>query len=216
MITLGPPGIDNNRIAAGDGAVWVGLKNGNALVRIDPEKNRVVATVPIEQSPAGELVVVDGYVWTSGERGLLRIDPRTNTVDRVIPRSVLGTGPTDRVWVTGNADLVVHGRHRRRAPVAAADGSCRGRDPTPDVLFRAHRRHRRRVDRRDVVRGRSELAAPHRPRAPTSSRAPSEVEDGGHLPVRARGAVWLDTVGGGLRIAEDASGDPRHGGPACR
>ena len=203
IVTLGPPGIDNNRIAAGEGAVWVGLKNGNALVRIDPQRNRVVATVPIEQSPAGQLVVVDGYVWTSGERGLLRIDPRTNTVDRVIPRSVLGTGPTDRVWVTSDAiwsctaGTGVLRRSQLRTGRVVAEiqlpTSCfELTGDTDDVWvggtsFEGDRSWLHRIDVRTD--------------APTGS---VEVEDGGHLPVLGADAVWLDTVAGGIRVAKDA------------
>ncbi len=203
VVTVGQPGVDNNRIVAGDGAVWVGLKNGNALVRIDAERDRVVATVPIDQSPAGQLVLVDGFVWTSGERGLLRIDPRTDSVDRVIPRSVLGTGPTDRVWVTSDAIWsctagtgVVRRSQLRTGRVVAEI-------QLPTTCFELA------GDRDDVWIGGSSFEADeswlHHVDARTNELTGSiEVADGGRLPVGGGDAVWLDTVVGGVRVAKDA------------
>jgi hypothetical protein len=142
-------------------------------------------------------------VWSSGERGLLRIDPRTNTVDRVIPRSVLGTGPTDRVWVTSDAIWsctagtgVVRRSGLRTGRVVAEiqlPTSCfELSGDTHDVW----------VVGESFEGGRSWL---HRIDARTNELTASlEVEDGGHLPVAGGDAVWLDTVAGGLRIAKDA------------
>jgi streptogramin lyase len=160
--------------------------------------------VPIEQSPSGQVQVVDGYVWISGERGLLRIDPGTNTVDRVIPRSVLGTGPTDRVWVTSDAIWsctagtgVVRRSQLRTGRVVAEiqlPTSCFEVSGDTDDVW---------IGGTSFEGGRSWV---HHVDARTNEHTASlEVDDGGHLPVAGAGAVWLDTVAGGLRIAKDAS-----------
>ena len=159
--------------------------------------------MPIEQSPSGQLVVVDGYVWTSGERGLLRIDPRTDTVDRVIPRSVLGVGATDRVWVTSDADLVLH----RPAPASCGGRTCvTGRGVAeiqlPTSCFELT------ADTDDVWIGGTSFEGDrswlHRIDARTNAPTGSwRSRIGGHLPVVGAGAVWLDTV------ARGASGSRR-------
>jgi hypothetical protein len=205
VVTVGPVGVDNNRIAAGAGAVWVGLKNGNALVRIDPADNRVVATIPIEQSPSGQIVVAGGYVWSSGERGLVRVDPRTNTVDRVIPRSVLGTGSADRVWVTSDAiwscasGTGVVRRSQLRTGRVVAEVQL------PTTCFELA------ADTEDVWIGGISFEADqswlHHVDARTNELTASlAIPDGGRLPVAGDGAVWLDTVVGAMRITQDATG----------
>ena len=91
-ITVGPIGADDNRIVADDQAVWVGLKNLNEMVRIDPRTNTVVATVPLGESPSGAPKIVDGYLWVDTEDDVVRIDPATNQIDRRFHRSDLGFG----------------------------------------------------------------------------------------------------------------------------
>ena len=72
-------------LAAGAGAVWVGVPNLSAVVRIDPERNVVVATIPVaDGGVCGQLIADDEAVWVGsgfcGDGNLTRIDPSTNEV----------------------------------------------------------------------------------------------------------------------------------------
>ena len=72
-------------LASAAGSVWVGVPNLSAVVRIDPERNAVVATVPVtDGGVCGQLVADDDAVWIGsgfcGDGALTRIDPRTNEV----------------------------------------------------------------------------------------------------------------------------------------
>jgi YVTN family beta-propeller protein len=62
-------------LAEGAGAVWTIAGTGNrTLVRIDPETNRVTASLTFAQA-VGPVAVVDGSVWVGGPDKLYRIDP---------------------------------------------------------------------------------------------------------------------------------------------
>jgi TolB protein len=72
-------------IAAGEGAVWVGLgveppHPGNAVARIDPRTNRVVAFVELV-GRVGDVAIGEGAVWATEEEPefVVRIDPTTNS-----------------------------------------------------------------------------------------------------------------------------------------
>ena len=82
-------------IAAGAGAVWVVLHRDDAVIRIDPVVDGLGA--PIEIGPRGpddlcgrcieNVVVADDKVWLSDNfgRGVIRIDPETESVDATVP-----------------------------------------------------------------------------------------------------------------------------------
>lgn len=84
-----PVGSFPRDVAVGAGAVWVtvndlqeGEPESHALLRIDPETNEVVATIPMNS--AGNIAVGSDAVWTidsaEGAQGtVLRIDPVTAT-----------------------------------------------------------------------------------------------------------------------------------------
>lgn len=91
-ITVGPPGVDDNRVVADTHAVWVGLKNLHQMVRIDPATNTVVANIDLGDAPSGGPAIVDGYLWIDTPQEIIRIDPATNTIDRRFPRGDLGYG----------------------------------------------------------------------------------------------------------------------------
>jgi virginiamycin B lyase len=64
-------------------AVWVGIPNTEAVVRIDPATNKVVATIPVTTSPCGGITATDDAVWVSScfdDEKVIRIDPRSNQV----------------------------------------------------------------------------------------------------------------------------------------
>jgi Tol biopolymer transport system component len=92
-------------VAVGEGGVWVAARDSNGvgyLLRVDPESNRVVATIPTEASPGwefggGGLIVEAGSVWVVGsvanERGepggvsdaaIVRVDPTSNRIEETV------------------------------------------------------------------------------------------------------------------------------------
>lgn len=104
--------------AVGEGAVWVPNRRDGTLMRVDPETNAVVATIPIGDpgrgsrfgsapSPgvAASAAVGGGFVWVTkeDEKAVAQVDPRTNRVVAVIS---LGLYPhqvaagQESLWVT--------------------------------------------------------------------------------------------------------------------
>jgi YVTN family beta-propeller protein len=86
----GPQGI-----TAAFGSVWVGDTTSNVVYRIDPQTNRVIATIaaPESATTCGDLTADAVAVWVaSGCDGTMvwRIDPATNTA---APSAVLSTSP---------------------------------------------------------------------------------------------------------------------------
>jgi streptogramin lyase len=80
-------------VAYGAGSVWVGVdpasSSDRAILRIDPQTDRIVATIPTPFVPTweiggGGLSVADGSVWVAGGDAsggaIVRIDPSTNNV----------------------------------------------------------------------------------------------------------------------------------------
>ena len=101
-----PVGRQPTTVVIGQGAVWVANKLDNSVSRIDPQTNRVVATISVPDGVA-DLAVSRDAVWTGGDRRgvarVVRIDPRTNRVVAAVP---VGSQPSglaatdDAVWVT--------------------------------------------------------------------------------------------------------------------
>jgi TolB protein len=84
-------------VAYGAGSVWVSVDPVNSpdrsILRIDPQSDRVLATIPTPVVPGweiggGGLVVAQGSVWVAGPDGsggtIVRIDPSTNAVTDTI------------------------------------------------------------------------------------------------------------------------------------
>jgi streptogramin lyase len=83
VATVRTPGTeDYSHVAVGLGAVWV-TSDGGTLYRIDSNRNRVVATIPVG-GPIVGVATGAGYVWvtrpTEGIGELIRVDPATNRV----------------------------------------------------------------------------------------------------------------------------------------
>jgi streptogramin lyase len=78
-----------NWLSAAAGSIWTDVPNINAVVRIDPITDRVVATIP-DKGVCGGLVASDTAVWVAGGGGpgclpgITRIDPSTNTVTAML------------------------------------------------------------------------------------------------------------------------------------
>ncbi|MBI2763243.1 MAG: YncE family protein [Chloroflexi bacterium] len=95
-------------LVVGPAAVWTtSCDGGNLLGRIDPTTNNAVTTVDLG-GRAYTVVVVAGAPWTSPEPGyLVRIDPATNAIDRVvIPGPAYGPGGGDVVIASGSLWVV--------------------------------------------------------------------------------------------------------------
>src|SRR5258708_2377001 len=73
-------------IAAGAGSIWVGVQNIHAVVRINPNTDTIVATIP-DRGACRQIVADDRAVWIAGGcdpgPGVTRIDPATNAVTEV-------------------------------------------------------------------------------------------------------------------------------------
>jgi virginiamycin B lyase len=96
-----PVGRQPTTVVIGQGAVWVANKLDNSLSRIDPQTNRVVATLRVAQPQ--DIALGFGAVWVSSERSgtVLRIDPRTNSATpiRVAGKPNAIAVGADAVWV---------------------------------------------------------------------------------------------------------------------
>jgi streptogramin lyase len=121
-----PPGFTGcGGIAVGTDAVWVsGCDASAALGRLDPATNLAVAVVPLPGHGGASLI--DDLPWVSVDTGdqeaglLIRIDPATNTIDRVlVPDVPFGGG--SGIFVVGESVWVHDWSHGRllRFPIAA-------------------------------------------------------------------------------------------------
>jgi streptogramin lyase len=88
-------------------AVWVSsCYDDHFAVRIDPRTNTNVAEIDIGGNNGGA-VIIDGSPWFPVANRLVRIDPATNRIDRVVefaPDGFLGFGSAigfDAVWIGG-------------------------------------------------------------------------------------------------------------------
>jgi streptogramin lyase len=107
---------ENNDVAFGSGAFWVGCGEGR-LLRVDPVAHRVAATVELGGAAgSASTVCADGdAVWVANLGDvLLRIDPQTNTVLGSLPATgspgsfitdmAVGAGA---VWLTTSGGTLV-------------------------------------------------------------------------------------------------------------
>jgi tRNA A-37 threonylcarbamoyl transferase component Bud32/streptogramin lyase len=90
-------------VAAGGGGVWLVDKAGDALVRIDPVKQRVVARIPVGRGPRAVAVGADSVWVAEGADGTVsRVNPARNAV---VGTFDVGSAPVDiavgigAVWV---------------------------------------------------------------------------------------------------------------------
>ena len=69
--------------AVGEGSVWVGNRDDNTLLRVDP-RSLDVHTIGLSAAPF-DIEVTAGSVWILSDRALLRVDPGINDVVDTIP-----------------------------------------------------------------------------------------------------------------------------------
>jgi YVTN family beta-propeller protein len=98
-------GSNPSAVATYGNRTYVGNATARTVKVIDTDTNQVIATIPVQSSPAAIAVSPDGQsVWVanSGSRTVQRIDPQSNTVVATV---TVGTTPTalavngDSVWV---------------------------------------------------------------------------------------------------------------------
>jgi streptogramin lyase len=92
--------------AVGEGSVWLGNRDDNTLLRIDPRSLDVVRTIGLRVAPT-DVEVGTGNVWVLSDWALLRVDPATNdVVDTIrLPRAS-GQQRWSHMEVGGNAVYV--------------------------------------------------------------------------------------------------------------
>jgi streptogramin lyase len=103
---------DYSQVAVGLGAVWV-TADGGRLYRIDPNSDRVVATILVG-GPIQGVETGGGYVWltrpTEGDGELIRVDPATNRVTgapiEVGPGPIAALYGFGALWVTSPSSVV--------------------------------------------------------------------------------------------------------------
>jgi hypothetical protein len=95
-------------VAVGAGSVWISSADGaaDAVLRVDPETNRVVDHMPVPAESATSLAFGHGSVWvaSSGRDTLSRVDPRTGEVAGEIE---VGRGAVDVAVDGGSGDVWV-------------------------------------------------------------------------------------------------------------
>ncbi len=90
--TYGVPGAPD-WIAVGD-EVWISNKPKDAVIRIDPKTNAVVATIAAGKRPCSGLAIGFGSLWVplcgdqTTAQGLARVDLKTGTVAATISISI--------------------------------------------------------------------------------------------------------------------------------
>lgn len=110
-------------VAAGAGAIWATANDANAIVRIEPARSAVTATIPLGFDPWA-VVASDDAVWVSDyiDDAVVRIDPRTLSVIARIP---VPSGPTEMavapgtLWVVSSAAGSITRIDTRRDAVVA-------------------------------------------------------------------------------------------------
>jgi streptogramin lyase len=92
-----------NWISAGAGSLWTDVPNINAVVRINPTTDAIVATIP-DKGVCGALAASNTAIWVAGGGGpgclpgITRIDPNSNTVTTMVNAG----GQTDSLVLAGS------------------------------------------------------------------------------------------------------------------
>ena len=74
------------RIAIGNGAVWVANSLDGTVSRIDPNTNAVVQTIPVGNGPSG-IIYTAGSIWVAntGDRTVTKIDADSGKPETTLP-----------------------------------------------------------------------------------------------------------------------------------
>lgn len=123
-------------VAFTDDAVWVGSTGPNAVHRIDPATNRLVATVVLPGEPCSGLVVAFGSLWVplcATHPLLARVDTAGNALLAVT--SPGPAGPEGGIAASADSLWLVIDRHGTLARLDPATGAVRQRVHLPAGAF---------------------------------------------------------------------------------
>jgi DNA-binding SARP family transcriptional activator/outer membrane protein assembly factor BamB len=139
-IGIGAPAID---VAVGRDAVWVATGSSGTIVRVDPEVGAAVDRIELAApddvvvpDAASVAVADDGRLWVASAEGVLRVEPRSERVERVdlgATRAEALDVADGAVWATvldgrtvrieaGPAALTADFPGPRSGPVVAGEG----------------------------------------------------------------------------------------------
>ena len=98
-------------VGVGFGAVWVAGHRNGAVHRIDPQTNRVVATIEIPDTLCGDFAFGSGAVWAmncqqGGVSWIYRVDPQTNRVTGRRP-GITPVFADGSLWVVDDEETAV-------------------------------------------------------------------------------------------------------------
>jgi len=116
-------------------SVWVGSTKPYAVRRIDPETNKIVATIPVSGEPCSGLASGFGSIWVPvcGKKSeLVRVNAATNTISATLP--VAPAGPEggiatseDSIWMVsdknGTLNRIDPSTNRVRQKISIPPGS---------------------------------------------------------------------------------------------
>jgi YVTN family beta-propeller protein len=125
-----PVGARPSGIAIGEGSVWVGNRDDNTLLRIDPESRRVERTIGLAVEPR-EVAVAGKRVWIASSAGsVVRVNPSLNEIEgtltlgppseRCCPPELATSG--DTIWGSYAGELWRIDTAANRAEVIRTEG----------------------------------------------------------------------------------------------
>jgi Protein kinase domain len=114
-------------LAVGEGGVWVGVDEEDAVKRIDPDSGEVAESIEVSAGADGSLAVGEGFVWVRSD---------SDTVTKIDPGSGQVVGNPIEVPIDSDGELAIGegstGRQtrarttsRESIPTAGASGSSR-------------------------------------------------------------------------------------------
>jgi streptogramin lyase len=130
------PSAGPNWLSSGAGSIWTDVPNINAVARIDPATDTVVATIR-DKGVCGALAASDSAVWVAGGGGpgclpgITRIDPATNTVTA----SINAGGQTDSLALDGVTVWYGTSISNFLGRIDAATNTVVGQLKLPDAAF---------------------------------------------------------------------------------
>jgi len=124
------------RLAQGDGSVWVDEGNTSQVIRLDPVTGKVVARISVPDfEPCGGILVTEQAVWASGcheSPAVVRIDPATNAVVGEVILDAFAQDVMDvngAIWIpVGGSDFIAPGQS------SAAAGELERVDPLTNTV----------------------------------------------------------------------------------
>lgn len=98
-------------LGIGYGSVWISKSKSQAVIRIDPSTNKVIATIPVGPDAELGVTAARGSIWIPDVKAhsLTQIDPARNAVVRTIPLDV-SDDPEGSIAVTDDSVWFVSDR----------------------------------------------------------------------------------------------------------